>query len=130
MIRRPPRSTLFPYTTLFRSVGAVLLALAAALFAPRAAEGARWSPTWVAVAAAGIAGYQLAFFAAVADTGVAVGTVVAIGSAPAPAGPPAYAASGTTPSGRSAASTALATAGVLLPGLPGSRPSVSGGGGG
>src|SRR5256886_10653812 len=25
MIRRPPRSTLFPYTTLFRSVGAVVL---------------------------------------------------------------------------------------------------------
>src|SRR5260221_5185466 len=25
MIRRPPRSTLFPYTTLFRSVGAVQL---------------------------------------------------------------------------------------------------------
>src|SRR6266702_1854927 len=25
MIRRPPRSTLFPYTTLFRSTGAVLL---------------------------------------------------------------------------------------------------------
>src|SRR5256885_11946950 len=24
MIRRPPRSTLFPYTTLFRSLGAVL----------------------------------------------------------------------------------------------------------
>src|SRR2546430_9026016 len=24
MIRRPPRSTLFPYTTLFRSVGAVM----------------------------------------------------------------------------------------------------------
>src|SRR3712207_7987936 len=32
MIRRPPRSTLFPYTTLFRSIavsGAALLALAA-----------------------------------------------------------------------------------------------------
>src|SRR3712207_7627419 len=28
MIRRPPRSTLFPYTTLFRSVGAVHLQLA------------------------------------------------------------------------------------------------------
>src|SRR3712207_7555106 len=27
MIRRPPRSTLFPYTTLFRSVGAVALTL-------------------------------------------------------------------------------------------------------
>src|SRR3712207_7946160 len=26
MIRRPPRSTLFPYTTLFRSVGAALAA--------------------------------------------------------------------------------------------------------
>src|SRR5689334_24263130 len=25
MLRRPPRSTLFPYTTLFRSVGLVLL---------------------------------------------------------------------------------------------------------
>src|SRR2546429_4205077 len=26
MIRRPPRSTLFPYTTLFRSIGAAMLA--------------------------------------------------------------------------------------------------------
>src|SRR2546422_7874525 len=36
MIRRPPRSTLFPYTTLFRSVVAVDLheALKAAAFAP------------------------------------------------------------------------------------------------
>src|SRR2546421_6451123 len=32
MIRRPPRSTLFPYTTLFRSV-VLLIALAAALSA-------------------------------------------------------------------------------------------------
>src|SRR3712207_7514636 len=31
MIRRPPRSTLFPYTTLFRSDRATLTALAAAL---------------------------------------------------------------------------------------------------
>src|SRR2546427_9814394 len=45
MIRRPPRSTLFPYTTLFRSrgrlallvaAGAVALAAAMALWAPRA----------------------------------------------------------------------------------------------
>src|SRR3712207_8527243 len=27
MIRRPPRSTLFPYTTLFRSIGAILIYL-------------------------------------------------------------------------------------------------------
>jgi hypothetical protein len=30
MIRRPPRSTLFPYTTLFRSIGATIVALALA----------------------------------------------------------------------------------------------------
>jgi len=28
MIRRPPRSTLFPYTTLFRSIAVVLIAWA------------------------------------------------------------------------------------------------------
>src|SRR5260370_40499704 len=27
MIRRPPRSTLFPYTTLFRSLGEIILAI-------------------------------------------------------------------------------------------------------
>src|SRR2546422_7058415 len=31
MIRRPPRSTLFPYTTLFRSVGVALAVVAAQL---------------------------------------------------------------------------------------------------
>src|SRR3712207_9288258 len=36
MIRRPPRSTLFPYTTLFRSRGA-----GGALLAARGARGAR-----------------------------------------------------------------------------------------
>src|SRR3712207_201317 len=30
MIRRPPRSTLFPYTTLFRSVGALLVGVSPA----------------------------------------------------------------------------------------------------
>src|SRR3712207_8500261 len=40
MIRRPPRSTLFPYTTLFRSVG-IVVAFAASLFGVGA--GAVWS---------------------------------------------------------------------------------------
>src|SRR3712207_8816391 len=31
MIRRPPRSTLFPYTTLFRSMGAIAIGLAGGL---------------------------------------------------------------------------------------------------
>src|SRR5438132_2194580 len=39
MIRRPPRSTLFPYTTLFRSQR--LAAAHAARAAPRGARGAR-----------------------------------------------------------------------------------------
>src|SRR2546427_4856480 len=39
MIRRPPRSTLFPYTTLFRSLGAVLFRSAAQTLAFRPADG-------------------------------------------------------------------------------------------
>src|SRR5699024_12801130 len=38
MLRRPPRSTLFPYTTLFRSLGATYC------ISPRFAELARWRP--------------------------------------------------------------------------------------
>src|SRR2546425_3518451 len=39
MIRRPPRSTLFPYTTLFRSAGASALeAVSSVSFAARAGE--------------------------------------------------------------------------------------------
>src|SRR5256885_7763497 len=37
MIRRPPRSTLFPYTTLFRSVLCGVVASAATFLAPAAA---------------------------------------------------------------------------------------------
>src|SRR5229473_5269484 len=41
MIRRPPRSTLFPYTTLFRSAARPVGAVAALL--PRGRAGAAWS---------------------------------------------------------------------------------------
>ncbi|WP_321368919.1 DMT family transporter [uncultured Desulfuromusa sp.] len=41
-----------------------------------------WKPVPVIIAAAFMASYQLCFFAAVAKTGVAVGTIVGIGSAP------------------------------------------------
>src|SRR3712207_9196722 len=40
MIRRPPRSTLFPYTTLFRSTGDVLMMTPAK--AARTRSGALW----------------------------------------------------------------------------------------
>src|SRR2546426_9005403 len=48
MIRRPPRSTLFPYTTLFRSpLAAVTLALAAYGLATLLSAGQTDAPTFV-----------------------------------------------------------------------------------
>jgi DME family drug/metabolite transporter len=106
------------------AVGAFFLILVARLVN---ATGDRiaWPTATVGVAAAGIAGYQLTFFAAVADTGVAVGTVVAIGSAPALAGLLARIADGTPLSRRWAACTACATAGVVLLVLGGREAQVS-----
>src|SRR3712207_7515797 len=44
MIRRPPRSTLFPYTTLFRSTGAVSSVVVTAGSEPRAIVGDKAVP--------------------------------------------------------------------------------------
>ena len=90
--------------------GALLLLVARAV--PAAA--ASWPRRELGVIAAAIAVYQVAFFAAVDRTGVAVGTVVALGSAPAIAGVTArlFDAEPLTP--RWAAATALACSGVLL----------------
>src|SRR5256885_5868065 len=44
MIRRPPRSTLFPYTTLFRSLVTLMLEQTAM---PRAGEEVRRGLTWL-----------------------------------------------------------------------------------
>src|SRR2546426_6445643 len=61
MIRRPPRSTLFPYTTLFRSV--LVAAAVATTLDPAGALGYLLVPLWVAwlarsgrLAALGLAG--------------------------------------------------------------------------
>ena len=105
------------------AVGALLLLLAARLFAPRT-RGA-WSRGWLAATAVGIAAYQLTFFAAVDDTGVAIGTVVALGSAPALTGLLAWAVTGAPLTGRWAAATALATTGVLVLVLSGAEARVS-----
>ena len=69
-----------------------------------------------------VAAYQVTFFAAVADTGVAVGTVVAIGSAPAFTGVFDRLGGGDPLGPRWAGATALACVGVAL--------LVLGGGGG
>jgi DME family drug/metabolite transporter len=99
------------------AVGAALLVIAAAVLARRAAipgHPRRWSVPIVLAGGVGVAGYQLSFFAAVADTGVAVGTVVALGSAPVFAGALSRLTGGPRLGGRWAACTALATAGVAL----------------
>jgi DME family drug/metabolite transporter len=66
------------------------------------------------IGGAGVAIYQLAFFAAVDKTGVAVGTVVAIGSGPAIAGLLSFFVNGEALTARWAGATALACAGVVL----------------
>jgi DME family drug/metabolite transporter len=95
----------------------------------RAASPGTAKPAWslraLALCAVGVAGYQLSFFAAVDDTGVAVGTVVALGSAPAMAGLLGRIVEGERLTGRWAACTALATAGVVLLVLAGSDAQVS-----
>jgi DME family drug/metabolite transporter len=99
--------------------GALLLLVARA--APRAAA---WPRRELAVIALAIAAYQLAFFAAVDRTGVAVGTVVALGSAPAIAGVTAKLADGEPLTARWAVATVLACTGVLLLVLGGGSASV------
>src|SRR4051812_15858174 len=105
------------------AVGAARIACGGALlvlFALAVARGR--GPTWargpVLAGAAGVAVYQASFFAAVDDTGVAVGTIVALGSAPALTGALEWALRG-RPSGRWVVATALASAGVVLLALGG-----------
>jgi drug/metabolite transporter, DME family len=98
------------------AIGGALLALialaAAAAGRVRLNPGA--GPRAILLAGACVAVYQATFFAAVADTGVAVGTVVAIGSGPAFAGLFASAFAGERLTLRWAAATGLACAGVVL----------------
>lgn len=99
-----------------------------------AAVAARWDPGGLArtvrlglgpalLAAVAIATYQAAFFSAVALSGVAVGTAVALGSAPVFTGLLARLASGERPERRWGLATVAAVAGVVLvlaPWSPGS----------
>ena len=98
--------------------GSALLALAFTRGALPA--GGRWPLLPTAFAAASMATYQLCFFAAVARTGVAVGTVVAIGSAPILAGLLAMIVRGERPRRRWLVATILAILGCTLLVLAGS----------
>jgi DME family drug/metabolite transporter len=121
------------------AVGAVLLlAVQAAATHRRSRRGrevavpggapGRWPVAPLVVGAVGVAGYQLCFFAAVKDTGVAVGTVVALGSAPGLAGLGGWAVDRVVPRRGWFAATALACAGVALLALSGGGSEVSGAG--
>jgi DME family drug/metabolite transporter len=74
----------------------------------------RWSPWIVLVTGLAVAAYQVTFFAAVERTGVAVGTVVALGSAPAFAGALDRVVNGQRLHGGWVRSTSLAVLGVVL----------------
>ena len=73
-------------------------------------------PSWlvVIIGAAGVLAYQPAFFAGTAANGVAVGTVVALGSAPVITGALDWAMRRRYPGHRWLVATAIATAGVAI----------------
>ena len=126
-----------PAGTTPASVGAARIVIGGALLVLIALRGGRgsaaagrsgfwhtdagWSATRraaLAIGAIGVAGYQVCFFTAVRLTGVAVGTVIAIGSGPVLAGLISWLAGTARPSARWAVATAGAIAGcaVLLAG--------------
>ncbi|WP_022893717.1 EamA family transporter [Agromyces subbeticus] len=85
-------------------------------------------PTWllVAIGAAGVLAYQPAFFAGTSANGVAVGTVVALGSAPVITGGLDWVLRRRYPGHRWALATAIATVGVGI--LAAATGGMSGGG--
>ena len=91
--------------------------------------GQRWL---LGLGALAVAGYPVTFYPAVARTGVAVATVIALGSAPVFAGLLAWAAGHGRPGARWSAATAAAVLGcaalVLAPGLAGHAGLADGGG--
>ncbi|ATW28210.1 DMT family transporter [Candidatus Formimonas warabiya] len=113
------------------TVGAVRLAVGgAALMAIALLKGSlRGAKSWPVIAtglAAGcMAAYQLFFFAAVLKTGVAVGTVVTIGSSPVIAGLLAFLFRGERPGLRWAMATVMAVVGCVLLSASGSSLNVN-----
>ena len=77
-------------------------------------NGGRWLTKGTLIAGASMAAYQPFFFTGVAKTGVAVGTMVALGSAPILAGLFGFLAYGERPGRRWAIATALAVLGCSL----------------
>ena len=81
-------------------------------FSPQSSEKMPKRDLWLA--AIGIALYQLTFFSAVRSTGVAIGTVTALGSAPALTGIIAFFLVGEKPSRRWFIATIITTFGIIV----------------
>lgn len=97
------------------TVGAMRLVIGSAglwVFGVRSMVLPPWR--WLAVGGVAMAIYQVAFFSGVARAGVALGTVVAIGSAPVVGGLLAWGVRREPPTARWWIATALAVAGVAL----------------
>jgi DME family drug/metabolite transporter len=99
--------------------GAALVAIA--LATETLNDGIAWAKLPVIAGALGVVGYQLCFFAAVDATGVAIGTVVALGSGPAFAGVFGLLIRREAPGRRWATATALAIAGAAILVLAGGK---------
>jgi len=111
------------------AVGAVRIAIGGALLVLIAlARGTLFATRWpvapAITAAAAVAVYQLSFFEGVARAGVAVGTILAIGSAPAFAGLFAWLTLRERPTTRWLVSTAIALTGLVLLVLPSATATV------
>ena len=76
--------------------------------------GARIGVADLVIGGVGVALYQISFFSAVRSTGVAVGTLTAIGSAPALTGVIAFLITKEVPSRRWFAATAITTVGIIF----------------
>jgi drug/metabolite transporter, DME family len=100
------------------TVGAVRILIGGSLLAGIALIAGGWRGRWplrlVLTAGVGVALYQVAFFEAVARTGVGVGAVVAIGSGPVFAGGLERLTDGVWPGRRWLLATSLATVGVAV----------------
>ena len=96
------------------TVGAARIAVGALGLLLVARAPLPWRDRRVRLGALGVAGYQPAFFLAVHETGVAVGTVVALGSAPVVTGLLAWALRRGRPGPRWTAATALAATGLAV----------------
>jgi drug/metabolite transporter, DME family len=99
--------------TLRIALGGVTL-LIIAVWRGALSDGKRWLFWPTLLGAVSMAAYQMFFFAGVARTGVAVGTIVGIGSTPILAGPIGFIVRGERPSRRWALATVLGIIGCTL----------------